>query len=198
MSIGISQVVAQTGAFLQEAGNACPGVAAGLIDSISAAGQRGAPPPAVSRALVAYWHALPRMDQGQRAALLPLLRDAIRRGATTPRAWACIALGDPDFHLVREATAGYLGTPAVSVERREQCVADVVDWITRELPLNRVAAFAALLDLNDAAVLERLVGLRGRLSVAEASTVWASCAGTASPAVREFIAQWRSDEPDCR
>jgi hypothetical protein len=198
VSLGNLQVVTQSGAVFHEAGNAGPGLPASLFDSISAAGQRGAQPPAVSQALVAYWLALQQADREQRAALLPLVRDAIRRGATTPRAWLCIALGDPDFQLVRDATAGYLGAPAVSVERRGQCVIDVVDWIVRELPLNRAAAFAALVDLNDAVVLEQLTGLRGRLSVEETSTVWAIFEATASPAIGEFIAQWRSDGSGCR
>jgi hypothetical protein len=84
------------------------------------------------------------------------------------------------------------------VERREQCVTDVVDWIVRELPLNRAAAFTALLDLNDAVVIERLAGLRGRLSIAETTAVCAIFRETANPAIREFITQWRSEVSGCR
>jgi hypothetical protein len=162
-----------------------------LVEAISAAGQRGAHALAVSRALMAYWHALPRVDRGQRAGLLVQVREAVKRGTTTARAWTCVALGDPDFAIVREATLGYLGTPPVSLERREQSVAEVLDWIVRELPLNRAAAFTALVDLNDGAVLERLAGFRGRLTHAEAAAVWAGCAGADSTAIREFIAEWR-------
>lgn len=194
MSIGISQVQAPSrAAFTGEAGTVS-GAIGTLFDLVSAAGQRGAPALAVSRALVAYWRALPSAGRAERAGLLPLLREAVRRGATTSRAWTCVALGDPDFAIVREATLGYLGAPAVSLERREQCVSDVLDWIVRGLALDRAAAFAALVDLNDAVVLERLAGYRGRLSLDEAAGVWRAHAGTTSPVVREFVEQWRCDE----
>lgn len=193
MSICISQVPARSGADVSDAaGAARPDPATPVFEKISAAGQRGAHGLAVSHALLAYWHTLPRIDRGQRERLLAKVRDSVRRGSTTVRAWTCIALGDPDFQIVREATLGYLGTPPVSVERREQSVADVLDWIVRELPLNRAAAFAALVDLNDGAVLERLAGFRGRLTHAEAEAVWAACEQTPGQAIREFIAEWRS------
>jgi hypothetical protein len=190
VNIGILQVPAQAGAaFPETAGRADP--TARVLALIGAAGQRDAPVAAVSHALVAYWCALPRVDRDRRALLVAQVRDSIKRGATTPRAWTCVALGDTDFRIVREATLAYLGTPPVSVERRERSVADVLDWIARELPLNRAAAFAALLDLNDAAVLEQAAGYRGRLSHTEAAAVWAACAGSAGQAVEEFIAEWR-------
>jgi len=193
VSIGISQVPAHSrAAFIDAADAARPDPATPVFEKISAAGQRGAHGLAVSHALVAYWHALPRFDRDQRAGLLAQVRDSVKRGTTTVRAWTCIALGDPDFRIVREATLGYLGTAPVSLERREQSVTDVLDWIVRELPLNRAAAFAALVDLNDGAVLEQLAGFRGRLNDAEAAAVWAACEDTTSLAIREFIAEWRS------
>jgi hypothetical protein len=193
VSICNSPVPAQSGAALFDAaGAAWPDPATPVFERIQAAGQRGVHGLAVSRALMAYWHALPRIDRQQRAALVAQVREAVRRGTTTARAWTCIALGDPDFEIVREATLGYLGTAPVSLERREQSVADVLDWIGRELPLNRAAAFTALVELNDAAVLEALAGVRGRLTDVEAAAVWAACAGTACLAVREFVAEWRS------
>lgn len=194
MSTGLSHVQAPSGAYFHASGDDVPDAIAPLFEVILRAGQRGAHGAAVSRGLVAYWQALSRVEREQRAGLLSLVRDAVRRGGTSPRAWTCIALGDPDFDIVREATAGYLGAPAASVERRGQCVADVIDWITRALPLNRAAAFAALLDLNDALLLEQLAGFRGRLSRAEAAAVWAAFAGTPSPAIGEFIAQWCGEE----
>ena len=198
MNIGVSQVPAQTGAaFPDSAGATRPDPTSQVLALVRAAGQRDAPVPAVSQALLAYWCALPRLDRTQRGVLVAQLRDAIKRGATTAHAWTCVALGDPDFRIVREATRGYLGTPAVSVERRGLSVAAVLDWIARELPLNRAAAFTALVDLNDVAVLEQLSGIRGRLSHTEAETVWTACAGTTSQAINEFIAEWRSAEPGC-
>ncbi len=191
MNIGILQVPAQAGAASHDTAG-WPDPTARLLALIGAAGHRDAPVAAVSHALVAYWCALPRVDRQRRAVLVAQVRDSIKRGTTTARAWTCVALGDPDFRIVREATLAYLGTPPVSLERRERSVADVLDWIARELPLNRAAAFAALVDLNDVAVLEQAAGYRGRLSHIEAEAVWSACAGTASQAIQEFIADWRS------
>lgn len=193
MSIGVSQVSARslsgsTGA----AGALRAAQAPSILETISACCQRGSPRQAISNALISYWRWLPRTGHAERADLVAQVRDATRRGTTTARAWACIALGDPDFAIVREATLGYLGTTPVSLDRREQSVVDVIDWIVRELPLNRAAAFTALVDLNDVAVLERLARIRGRLAKTEAEAVWAGCAAASSQVIREFIAEWRN------
>ncbi|HEX9206908.1 MAG TPA: hypothetical protein VF851_01645 [Steroidobacteraceae bacterium] len=193
MSSGISQVsVRSLAGSTGESGALQSAQAPSILETIGSCCQRGAPRPALANALVAYWLWLPRAGLGQRRELVAQVRDAVRRGTTTARAWACVALGDPDFAIVREATLGYLGTTPVSLDRREQAVADVLDWIVRELPLNRAAAFTALVDLDDPAVLERLAGCRGRLSGAEAQAVWTACASTPGSAIDEFITDWRS------
>jgi hypothetical protein len=193
VSIGVSQVAARSlSGSTAASGPLRSAQVPSILEIIGSSCQRGSPRQALANALVAYWLWLPRAALAQRAELVAQVRDAVRRGTTTARAWICIALGDPDFALVREATLGYLGTTPVSLDRREHAVADVLDWIVRELPLNRAAAFTALVDLDDPAVLERLVRYRGRLAAAEAQAVWSACAAATSPAIDEFLADWRN------
>jgi hypothetical protein len=163
-----------------------------LLRALVVAGGRGAAPSLTTAALLHYWRALRLAGVTQRRWVTEELRAAVRRGGTTARAWLPVALGETDSLLVREAVLGYLGATPVSVERRERAVADTLDWIRRGLALNRVAVFVALLQLGDLEINERLAGLRGRLTAAEAAAVWrefGDCDGTPSG---DFIAEWRA------
>lgn len=162
-----------------------------LLRALLTAGARGAAPALTTAALLHYWRELRLASVTQRRWVVDELRAAVRRGETTARAWLPVALGETDPALVREAVLGYLGGAPVSVERRERAAGDALDWIRRGLALNRVAVFVALLQLGDVAINERLAGLRGRLTAAEAAAVWCEfddCDGTPSG---DFIAEWR-------
>ncbi len=163
-----------------------------LLRALLVAGARGAAPALTTAALLHYWRELRLASVTQRRWVVAELRAAVRRGETTARAWLPVALGETDPALVREAVLGYLGGAPVSIERRERAAGDALDWIRRGLALNRVAVFVALLQLGDAAINERLAGLRGRLTAAEAAAVWCEfgdCDGTPSG---DFIAEWRA------
>jgi len=163
----------------------------GLLRALILAGGRRAAPAVTTAALMRYWQALRLASVTQRRWVVAELRAAVRRGETTARAWLPVALGETDPELVREAVLGYLGGTPASIERRERAAGDALDWIRRRLALNPVAVFVALLRLGDAAINERLAGLRARLDEAETAAVWcefADCDGTLSG---DFIADWR-------
>jgi hypothetical protein len=159
------------------------------LDSALQVGRSSSQP--LTNALQAWWRLLSLADATARAAVSDHVRRAVRNGDTSLRAWVPIALGEFDFALTESAVLGYLGTGPVSVERRAQAVADVLDWIRRDLPLNRAAAFAALLSLHDESVDAALAGLRGRLGTQESAAVWQRLAGDRREETRQFIAEWR-------
>jgi hypothetical protein len=129
----------------------------------------------------------------ERWSVLDELQRAVADGATTSRVWLPIALGDPQFELAHAAARHYLGGWPASVERREQGVADVTDWIVRSLGLNRPALLFALLEQADGDALERHGALRGRLTSAEARVVLAACERGGGDALVEFATQWRAE-----
>jgi hypothetical protein len=168
-----------------------------VFAALHACGRRGATHQALTLALMKYWQCLANSTAQQRRSLAERLRAAIRAGETTPRAWIPVALGDHDSAIVREAVLGYLGRAPVSVERREHAVADALEWIRRDLSLNRVAVFVTLLQQQDVTLNERLACLRGRLSDAQANAVWSALAASDDAATREFIAEWRGGTVAC-
>ena len=163
-----------------------------LLHAMIVAGARGAAPALTTAALMLYWRDLQSSDASQRQCIVEELRVAVRRGETTARAWLCVALGETDSTLVREAVLGYLGGTPVSVERRERAAGDTLDWIRRGLALNRVAVFVALLQLEDGALNERLTGLRGLLTAMEAAAVWNAFDASAGCPSGDFVAEWRA------
>ena len=169
-----------------------------VFAALHACGRRGATHQALTLALIKYWQCLAHSSAQQRRSLVESLRAAIRVGETTPRAWIPVALGDHDSAIVREAVLGHLGGGApVSVERREHALADALEWIRRDLSLNRVAVFVTLLQQQDVTLNERLACLRGRLSDVQANAVWSALAASDDAATREFIAEWRTGTVAC-
>jgi hypothetical protein len=163
-----------------------------LLRALLVAGARGAAPALTTTALLHYWRELRLSSVMQRRWVVDELRAAARRGETTARAWLPVALGETDPALVREAVLGYLGGTPVSVERRERAACDALDWIGRGLALNRVAVFVALLQLGDAAINERLAGLRGRLTASETAAVWRELGDCDGTPCGDFVAEWRA------
>jgi hypothetical protein len=168
-----------------------------VLAALLACGRRGVMQQALTPALMMYWQCLAYSTVQQRRAVAERLHAAIRAGATTPRAWIPVALGDYDSTIVREAVLGYLGGAPVSIERRAHAVAGAFEWIRRDLSLNRVAVFVTLLQQQDAMLNERLAGLRGRLSDAEATQVWSAFAACEDALTREFIAEWQGCTAAC-
>ena len=160
-----------------------------LLSALAGFGRRGADR-VMTPTLVAYWAHLTRSTPVQRMRLLDDLRGLIRAGDTTARAWAVVALGDHDFEIVRDAVLGFLGGVA-SVDRRAQATEEAIDWIRRGLSLNCAAVFAALLARADESTVERLTGLRSRMSREEADAIWRACASVESEPTRTFVAEWR-------
>lgn len=168
-----------------------------VLPAMLACGRRGVTHQALTLALMKYWQCLAHSTAQQRKFLAQRLRAAICAGETTPRAWIPVALGDHDSTIVREAVLGYLGGAPVSVERREHALADALEWVRRDLSLNRVAVFVTLLQQQDVTLNERLASLRGQLSDAQANAVWSALAASDDAATREFIGEWQACVAAC-
>ena len=163
-----------------------------LRNALIDAGAHGASPTLTTAALLLYWRQLLLTCAAQRQWIVEAVRAAVRHGDTTARAWLPVALGDTDPALVRAAVLGYLGVTPVSVERRERAAGDTLEWIRRDLALNRSAVFVALLQLEDGAINERLAGLRGRLTATETAAVWDQFDASVATPSGDFIAEWRA------
>jgi hypothetical protein len=161
-----------------------------VLAALLASGRRAPDRPAVMPALIAYWRYLAVSSVADRRETLEQLRVRVRAGHASPRAWVGMALGETDFAIAQEAVLGYVAAVPVSIETRDQHRADALDWIRRGLALNRAAVFAALLSLEDAALLESLSCLRSQLTDAEATSVLAASEQVTDPATREFVADW--------
>jgi len=160
--------------------------------AVSACARRGAGPGSLARALVAYWLDLPSSTLADRRYALRAVRQRVRQAELTSRAFVVWSLGEPDGELVREAVLDYVGAVPVSIERRESLVDDALDWIRRGLALNREAVFAALLSLDDPAVLERLAPLRLQFtSTGRAAVLRLAGSPPATGPVHEFLMEWR-------
>ncbi|HVN41534.1 MAG TPA: hypothetical protein VMT50_02035, partial [Steroidobacteraceae bacterium] len=134
-----------------------------LESVIAGAGHRHRAQPDLTAVLVHYWRELPRHDVAARRAVFDSIRARVRAGELTERAFAPFVLGDGAEEIVHAATAEYVGRHPVSVEWRQAAIDDALLWIRRGLPLNRGAAFAALLGLNDETINEGLAALRLQL-----------------------------------
>ena len=156
------------------------------------AGRAGAATGATGEALAQYWRQAGTTPLAQRVQWLDELRAGIATGRTSPRACIAIALGEHDLELARSATRAYVGTWPASLERREQALLDVIDWIERGLALNRAALCCALLDAGDEPALARLAPLRGRLSEDERAAVLAVCTSPVSEAAATLLEAWRA------
>jgi hypothetical protein len=165
---------------------------AATLEALAAAGQRHGDRVTAALALRHYWSLLHACTRDERAQVHAGLRDHVRSGATTHRAWLPVALGETDDALVISAVNEYLGAAPVSVDRRVAAVADVLDWIRRSLPLRRGAVYAALLAQADAKCFEALRRLRGLLSRDEAGVAWEASASCDDGGVRDFVEDWRA------
>jgi hypothetical protein len=164
-----------------------------MAERLRAAGRRGAFHALVGEALARYWRFVAATGVEARRALLRALREDVSAGHTTARACVPVALGDPEFELARDATRIYLGGWPASVDRRAQVVDEVLDWIVRGLALDAAALVCALLDCADAACLERLARVRGRLGVRTTEAVFAAFRDLDVGAeVATFLDEWRA------
>ena len=160
---------------------------------LRAAGRRGAAPALTGHALACYWRLVAVTSAEERLAMLRALREDVAAGHTTARACVPVALGDPEFHVARDAALAYLGAWPTSVDRRAQVVEEVVDWIVRGLALERTALVCALLERADAGCLERLARVRRRLDAREAGVVFAAFQDRdTGDEVATFLEEWRA------
>jgi hypothetical protein len=155
-------------------------------------GRRDAPRTALNGALVVYWGCVRSLALPQRHELCKALREAIRRGDTTVRAWLPIVLGEPCPALVRDAALAYVAAAPASLEQKLAAIDDACDWIRRDLGLSKAGIFAALLVAADPALLERIASLRWRLDARQRAVVFELTAGVSEPAVRELLDDWRA------
>jgi Xaa-Pro aminopeptidase len=151
-----------------------------------------APGPAkLTASLVVYWKHLPDHPPAKRRAALETLRYAVRSGKEPLRALATVALGDPDAAIAAAAASAYVNARPMTIERRAAAVADVLEWIRRDLALDRAALFAALLSHGDPVVAEQLEGLRLTLTPEETARVRQACRPAACAVVAAFLEEWR-------
>ena len=148
-------------------------------------------PAKLTAALVVYWKQLPGRPPAERRAALEALRHEVRSGAAPPRALATVALGDPDAAIVTAAASAYVNARPMTIERRAAAVTDVIEWIRRDLALDRAALFTALLSQGDPVVAKQLEGLRLTLTPDETTRVRQACAPPASAVVVTFLEEWR-------
>lgn len=167
-----------------------------MLQAVVAAGRRGADAAVTTRAIVTGWQWLAGRSVVERRRLHADLREAIAQGLTTTRAWLPVALAESDAVLLRSAVFGYVGASPRAVEAREQALDDVVEWFRRDLTLDRVAVFSALLALREPEANARLESLRGRLTDAERDRVREEFAGATDAPTREFFAEWGCDLTD--
>jgi hypothetical protein len=167
-------------------------VAAQMLAQMVRCGRRDAPRTALMSALCSYWGCVREMTLPERRELCQALREAIRRGDTTMRAWLPVVLGEPCPELVRDAAFAYVAAAPASLEQKLAAIDDACDWIRRDLGLSTAGVFAALLASADPALLERIASLRWRLDARQRAVVFELTAGVSEPAVRELLDEWRA------
>jgi hypothetical protein len=155
-------------------------------------GRRDAPRTALTGALVGYWGCVRSLALPERRELCQALREAIRRGDTTVRAWLPVVLGEPCPALVRDAALAYVSASPAGLEQKLAAIDDACDWIRRDLGLSAGGIFAALLAAADPALLERIASLRWCLDARQRAVVFELTAAVSEPAVRELLDDWRA------
>ena len=150
----------------------------------------GEPEADLTHQLTRYWQELPRTSADLRRGRLEAARAAVRSGELGASALVPFALGDVDEDVVASAATAYVAAGPTSIERRLAAVNDVVEWIRRDLALNRGALFAALLSFGDVAIEDRLRGLRLTLGEADMARVMGRCSASPHASVRDFLADW--------
>jgi hypothetical protein len=146
-----------------------------------------------THALVDYWHELPSLSTAERRRALEAAARAVRAGQRPASALLPAALGDPDSDIVRRATAHYISAcGAPPADGRLRAIEEAVEWIRRDLALNRAAVFLALFDLGDPTVDEQLVPLRLKFSEGETALVSRGLEADGSRRAREFLGDWRA------
>jgi hypothetical protein len=168
-----------------------PGAAQMLVQMVRC-GRRDAARTALMGALRSYWGCVREMTLPERRELCQALREAIRRGDTTVRAWLPIVLGEPCPALVRDAAFAYVAAAPASLEHKLAAIDDACDWIRRDLSLSKAGIFAALLAAADPALLERVASLRWQLDARQRAVVLELTTGVSEPAVRELLDDWRA------
>jgi hypothetical protein len=169
-----------------------PPVAAQALVQMVRCGRRDAPRTALGGALMAYWGCVRMLSLPERRDLCLALREAVRRGDTTVRAWLPVVLGEPCAVQVRDAACAYLNAAPASLEHRAAVIDEACDWIRRDLCLSPAGVFAALLASADQSLLERIAPLRWRLDGRQRAAVFELTAGICDAAAREFLDDWRA------
>jgi uncharacterized membrane-anchored protein len=144
-----------------------------------------------SRVLIDYWKRLPTASVDERRAALGQVCAQVQALDLDRSTILPYALADHDEHVVHEATLAYVSPKSAVLGTSAVAVADALEWIRRRLALNRGAVFAALLSLDDQAVIDRLAGLRLTLDADEAATVFRRGARSRSARVQEFLESWQ-------
>jgi hypothetical protein len=167
-------------------------VAAQMLAQMVRCGRRDAPRTALMGALCSYWGCVRELTLPERRELSQALREAIRRGDTTVRAWLPVVLGEPCPVLVRDAALACVAVAPAGLEQKQAAFDEACDWIRRDLGLSKAGIFAALLASADPALLERIAPLRWRLDARQRSVVFELTAGVSEHAVRELLDDWRA------
>jgi hypothetical protein len=165
--------------------------AAQVLAQMVRCGRRDAPRTALMGALYSYWGCVRELTLPERRELCQSLRESIRRGDTTVRAWLPVVLGEPCPVLVRDAALAYVAVAPASLGQKLAAIDDACDWIRRDLALSAAGIFAALLASVDPPLLGRISSLRWRLDARQRAAVIDLTAGISEPAVRELLDDWR-------
>ncbi len=166
-------------------------VAAQMLAQMVRCGRPDAPRTALMGALYSYWGCVRELTLPERRELCQSLRESIRRGDTTVRAWLPVVLGEPCPALVRDAALAYVAVAPAGLGQKLAAIDDACDWIRRDLALSAAGIFAALLASVDPPLLGRISSLRWRLDARQRAAVIDLTAGISEPAVRELLDDWR-------
>ncbi len=143
-----------------------------------------------THALIDYWHRLPATPASIRSQALQRTCQRVRAGELAPDALVPYALADIDDDVVCGAVSEYLDSNATRARTHGEPVDNTLEWIRRNLALNRGAVFAAVLGRGDPALNERLAPLRLTLSADEVATVGRRAALRSCPHARQFLSDW--------
>jgi hypothetical protein len=145
---------------------------------------------AITPVLIDYWRRLPAISPDSRLQALEETRRHVSAREVPAGVLIPFALGDSDEDVVFAAATAFVGVDDAGAAPRESAIEDAVEWIRRNLALNRGAVFAALLSAGDPSINERLAPYRLSLATDEIATVCRKAPIGACETTLDFLRTW--------
>jgi hypothetical protein len=145
----------------------------------------------ITQLLISYWHRLPAESPAIRRLNLAATCDDVRSGRSAATALVPFALADVDEEIVFAATATYAESCANGAPDQRQCaIEDTLEWIRRDLAINRGAVFSAVLHTFGPIVNERLASQRLVLTEGEVATICRLLPARPCSNALRFLREW--------